>query len=179
MSNPNPVATITINGKPVKAELFPLEAPNTVANFIALANSGFYDGLTFHRIIPGFVVQGGDPEGTGMGGPGYRIKGEFVRNGVMNTVKHVPGTLSMARSQHPDSAGSQFFIMVGDAEHLDEQYAGFGSVTEGMDTVDALAKAPTDFQDRPIQTQKIDSIRVETFGVEYPAPEKIADRRGR
>lgn len=167
----NPIVTIVINGKPVLAELLPEEAPNTVANFISLSNSGFYDGTTFHRVIPGFVIQGGDPEGTGTGGPGYSIKGEFSKNGFMNVIKHVPGTLSMARSQSPDSAGSQFFIMVGDAEFLDENYAGFGRVTEGMDTVYAVAKTATDYRDCPKETQTIDSIRVETFGTGYPAPE--------
>jgi peptidyl-prolyl cis-trans isomerase B (cyclophilin B) len=169
----NPVATFVINGKTVKAELFPKEAPNTVANFISLANSGFYDGLIFHRVIDGFMIQGGDPTGTGMGGPGYAIKGEFLRNGVENGLKHTAGTLSMARANNPNSAGSQFFIMVGKADHLDGLYAAFGQVTEGMEAVYAVAKTPVDQNDRPKSDCRMESVRVETFGVEYPAPKKL------
>ena len=155
------------NGSVIKAELYPEIAPNTVANFVHLVESGFYDGLIFHRVIPGFMIQGGDPTGTGMGGPGWRIKGEFSRNGVKNDLKHTRGVLSMARSMHPDSAGSQFFIMHEDAPHLDGQYAAFGKVIEGMDAVDAIANTETGAQDRPIREQKIKSATVETFGQTY------------
>ena len=164
----NPIVTFTMeNGSVIKAELYPEIAPNTVANFVHLVESGFYDGLIFHRVIPGFMIQGGDPTGTGMGGPGWRIKGEFARNGVKNDLKHTRGVLSMARSMHPDSAGSQFFIMHEDAPHLDGQYAAFGKVIEGMDAVDAIANTETGAQDRPIREQKIKSATVETFGQTY------------
>ena len=173
----NPVVTIKMaSGAVIKAELFPTLAPNTVNNFISLINKGFYNGLTFHRCIPGFVIQGGCPNGTGMGNPGYSIKGEFRMNGVMNTIKHTEGVLSMARSGHPDSAGSQFFIMVGDAPHLDGQYAAFGKITEGMDVVNKIAETRTGWQDRPVQAQVIKNIVVDTFGVEYPEPEKMPGR---
>ena len=164
-----PVATIEMaNGDVMKLELYPDVAPNTVANFIELANAGFYDGLIFHRVIPGFMIQGGDPQGTGMGGPGYTIKGEFARNGFrQNNLKHSRGVLSMARSMMPNSAGSQFFIMHADAPHLDGDYAAFGKVTEGMDVVDAIAAAPTGFQDRPMSEQKIKKATVDTFGETY------------
>ncbi len=171
----NPVVTITMeNGSVIKAELYPEIAPNTVNNFLALAGSGFYDGLIFHRVIPGFMIQGGDPEGTGMGGPGYSIKGEFRRNGFkQNTLRHTAGVLSMARAMNPNSAGSQFFIMHKDAPHLDGEYAAFGKVIEGMDVVDAIAGVETDYSDRPMDDQKIASMTVETFGTDYPAPEKV------
>ena len=164
----NPIVTITMeNGKVIKAELYPDVAPNTVANFVTLVRKGFYNGLIFHRVIPGFMIQGGDPTGTGMGGPGYRIVGEFRLNGVKNDLKHTRGVLSMARSMHPDSAGSQFFIMHEAAPHLDGQYAAFGKVIEGMDAVDAIANTETGAQDRPIREQKIKSATVETFGQAY------------
>ncbi len=167
----NPIITITMeNGGVIKAELYPDIAPNTVNNFISLVQKGFYNGLIFHRVIPGFMIQGGCPEGTGMGGPGYRIKGEFARNGVVNQLKHTAGVLSMARAMHPDSAGSQFFIMHAAAPHLDGEYAAFGKVTEGMDVVDAIAKVPTDYSDRPLEVQRIASITVDTFGVTYKEP---------
>ena len=162
----NPIVTIEMeNGGVIEAELYPEIAPNTVANFVTLVASGFYDGLIFHRVIPGFMIQGGDPQGTGMGGPGYSIKGEFARNGFkQNTLKHTRGVLSMARSMMPNSAGSQFFIMHANAPHLDGDYAAFGKVTEGMDVVDAIAAARTDFQDRPVEEQKIKKATVDTFG---------------
>ena len=164
----NPIVTFTMeNGKVIKAELYPDVAPNTVANFVSLVEKGFYNGLIFHRVIPGFMIQGGDPTGTGMGGPGYRIAGEFRLNGFKNDLKHTRGVLSMARSMHPDSAGSQFFIMHEDAPHLDGQYAAFGKVIEGMDAVDAIANTETGAQDRPIREQKIKSATVETFGQAY------------
>ncbi len=165
----NPIVTITMeNGGVIKAELYPEIAPNTVANFVSLVESGFYDGLIFHRVIPGFMIQGGDPQGTGMGGPGYTIKGEFARNGFrQNNLKHTRGVLSMARSMMPNSAGSQFFIMHANAPHLDGDYAAFGKVTEGMDVVDAIAKTPTGYQDRPVREQKIRTATVETFGEQY------------
>ena len=167
----NPIITITMeNGGVIKAELYPDIAPNTVNNFISLVQKGFYNGLIFHRVIPGLMIQGGCPEGTGMGGPGYRIKGEFARNGVVNQLKHTAGVLSMARAMHPDSAGSQFFIMHAAAPHLDGEYAAFGKVTEGMDVVDAIAKVPTDYSDRPLEVQRIASITVDTFGVTYKEP---------
>ena len=171
----NPIATIIINGNTIKCELEPKEAPNTVANFISLANKGFYDGLIFHRVIDGFMIQGGDPTGTGMSGPGYSIKGEFSRNGVLNEISHEPGVISMARSNDPDSAGSQFFIMVGDGEFLNGQYAAFGRVTEGMEHVYGVAKCKTGSNDRPNEDQKIDSIKVETFGEDYGEPERRED----
>ena len=165
----NPMVTIEMeNGGIIKAELYPEVAPNTVANFVNLVQSGFYDGLIFHRVIPGFMIQGGDPQGTGMGGPGYTIKGEFARNGFkQNTLKHTRGVLSMARSMMPNSAGSQFFIMHANAPHLDGDYAAFGIVLEGMDVVDAIATTPTGFQDRPVQEQRMKRVTVDTDGVEY------------
>ena len=169
----NPVVTITMtNGDVMKAELYPEIAPNTVNNFISLVQKGFYDGLIFHRVIPGFMIQGGDPKGTGMGGPGYSIKGEFDMNGVKNSLKHTRGVLSMARSMMPNSAGSQFFIMHADAPHLDGQYAAFGKVIEGLDTVDKIASVRTGWQDKPGEDQKIQSMTVELFGETYPEPEK-------
>lgn len=156
------------NGDTMKGELYPENAPISAANFIAMANDGFYDGLIFHRVIPGFMIQGGDPDGTGMGGPGWRIKGEFAQNGVPNPIRHTRGVLSMARSGHPDSAGSQFFVMVDDARHLDDNYAAFGKVTEGMEAADAIVAAQTDRNDRPKVPQMIESIRVDTFGEDYP-----------
>ncbi|MBR7188579.1 MAG: peptidylprolyl isomerase [Clostridia bacterium] len=165
----NPIVTIEMeDGGRIVAELYPEIAPNTVANFVNLVESGFYNGLIFHRVIPGFMIQGGDPQGTGMGGPGYSIKGEFARNGFrQNNLKHTRGVLSMARSMMPNSAGSQFFIMHANAPHLDGDYAGFGKVTEGMDVVDAIAQTPTGFQDRPVREQRIKAATVETFGETY------------
>lgn len=169
----NPVVTITMeNGDVMKAELYPQIAPNTVNNFISLVKKGFYDGLIFHRVINGFMIQGGCPNGTGMGGPGYSIKGEFTQNGFSNQFKHAPGVLSMARAMHPDSAGSQFFIMHKAAPHLDGAYAAFGKVTEGIDIVNKIAETETDFRDKPLDPQVIKSMTVETFGEEYPEPEK-------
>jgi peptidyl-prolyl cis-trans isomerase B (cyclophilin B) len=169
----NPIVTITMeNGDVMKAELYPEIAPNTVNNFISLIKKGFYDGVIFHRVIRGFMLQGGDPEGTGAGGPGYEIKGEFSHNGFPNDLKHTPGVLSMARTMIPDSAGSQFFIMHQAAPHLDGEYAAFGKITEGMDVVNRIAEEPTDFRDRPLEDQVMKSVTVETFGVEYPEPEK-------
>ena len=169
----NPIVTITMeNGDVIKAELYPDIAPNTVNNFISLVKKGFYNGLNFHRIINGFMIQGGCPEGTGMGGPNYSIKGEFSQNGFKNDLKHTEGVLSMARSMRPDSAGSQFFIMHKAAPHLDGAYAAFGKVIEGMDVVNKIAEERTDYSDRPLKTQKIKSMTVDTFGVEYPEPEK-------
>lgn len=169
----NPVVTIIMeNGAVMKAELYPEVAPNTVNNFISLVKKGYYDGLIFHRVIRGFMIQGGCPQGTGMGGPGYSIKGEFSQNGFKNDLKHTEGVLSMARSMMPNSAGSQFFIMHKDAPHLDGAYAAFGKVTEGMDVVNKIAEERTDYSDRPLKTQKIKSMTVDTFGVEYPEPEK-------
>ena len=169
----NPVVTIIMeNGDVMKAELYPEVAPNTVNNFISLVKKGYYDGLIFHRVIRGFMIQGGCPQGTGMGGPGYSIKGEFSKNGFKNDLKHTEGVLSMARSMMPNSAGSQFFIMHKDAPHLDGAYAAFGKVTEGMDVVNKIAEERTDYSDRPLKTQKIKSMTVDTFGVEYPEPEK-------
>ena len=168
-----PIVTITMNnGGVMKAELYPEIAPNTVNNFIALANGGFYNGIIFHRVIEGFMIQGGDPTGTGMGGPGYSIKGEFSANGFKNDLKHSRGVLSMARSARPNSAGSQFFIMHDNAPHLDGQYAAFGKLTEGYDVLDAIAETRTDYSDRPYDEQRIKSMTVETFGVGYSAPEK-------
>lgn len=161
------------DGSVMKAELYPEVAPNTVNNFISLVNKGFYNGLIFHRVIAGFMIQGGDPEGTGMGGPGYSIKGEFDINGFNNDLKHTTGVLSMARSQHPDSAGSQFFIMHKDAPHLDGQYAAFGMLTEGLDALNKIAEVQTDWSDRPRTPQIMDTVTVETFGVEYPTPETL------
>ena len=170
----NPIVTITMeNGGVIKAELYPEIAPNTVNNFIDLINRGFYDGLIFHRVIPGLMIQGGDPEGNGMGGPGYSIKGEFSRNGFKNELKHTKGVLSMARTMDPSSAGSQFFIMVEDAPHLDGQYASFGKVIEGMEVADEIVNAKTDYSDRPYEDQVIKSMTVETFGETYSEPEII------
>ncbi len=169
----NPTITITMeSGDIIKAELYPDVAPNTVNNFLSLVNKGFYDGLIFHRVINGFMIQGGCPDGTGMGGPGYQIKGEFLQNGFPNELKHTPGVLSMARAMHPDSAGSQFFIMHQTSPHLDGAYAAFGKVIEGMDVVNKIAETPTDYQDRPVSEQKIKSIVADTNGKEYPEPEK-------
>ena len=176
----NPTFKITMeNGGIIEGELYPEKAPQSVANFIDLCQHNYYDGLIFHRVIPGFMIQGGCPEGTGMGGPGYCIKGEFFFNGIKNDLKHKRGVLSMARSQSPNSAGSQFFIMHEDGDFLDGQYAAFGAVTEGMDVVDEIAAVKTNMQDRPLRDQKIVSITVETFGEEYPEPDKLKDPYGR
>lgn len=170
----NPVVTITMkDGGVIKVELYPDKAPNTVNNFISLANHNFYDGLIFHRVISGFMIQGGDPEGTGMGGPGYSIKGEFSQNRFNNDLKHERGVISMARSMMPDSAGSQFFIMHQDAPHLDGAYAAFGKVIEGMDVVDRIADTATDYSDRPREDQVMETVTVETFGQEYDEPEIV------
>ncbi|MGN0475000.1 MAG: peptidylprolyl isomerase [Acutalibacteraceae bacterium] len=169
----NPVVTIEMqNGGIIKAELYPEIAPNTVNNFISLVKKGYYDGICFHRVISGFMIQGGCPEGTGMGGPGYCIKGEFMQNGFANPLKHTPGVLSMARTNMPNSAGSQFFIMHAAAPYLDGQYAAFGKVTEGMDTVNAIAETRTNYADKPLEPQVMKKVTVETFGVEYPEPTK-------
>ena len=169
----NPIVTITMeNGDVIKAELYPDIAPNTVTNFISLVKKGFYNGLNFHRIINGFMIQGGCPEGTGMGGPNYSIKGEFSQNGFKNDLKHTEGVLSMARSMRPDSAGSQFFIMHKAAPHLDGAYAAFGKVIEGMDVVNKIATTRTTYGDRPVKEQKMASVTVDTFGIDYPEPEK-------
>ena len=169
----NPIVTIEMeNGGVIRAELYPEVAPNTVRNFVSLVQKGFYDGTIFHRVIPGFMIQGGDPEGTGMGGPGYEIRGEFTANGFQNDLNHTRGVLSMARTAAPDSAGSQFFIMHEAAPHLDGAYAAFGKVTEGMDVVNAIAAVPTNYNDRPLETQRMKKVTVETFGEEYPEPEK-------
>ena len=176
----NPIATIEMeNGGTIVCELYPDLAPESVRNFISLANKGFYDGLIFHRVISGFMIQGGCPQGTGMGGPGYCIKGEFKLNGVKNNLSHKRGVLSMARAQSPNSAGSQFFIMHADGEFLDGQYAAFGKVTSGMDVVDEIAATETNSQDRPLSEQKIKSITVDTQGETYPEPEKLKDPYGR
>jgi peptidyl-prolyl cis-trans isomerase B (cyclophilin B) len=170
----NPIVTITMeNGDVMKAELYPEIAPNTVNNFISLVRKGFYDGTGFHRVIKGFMLQGGDPEGTGMGGPGYSIRGEFTSNGFQNDLKHTAGVLSMARTMMPDSAGSQFFIMHKDAPHLDGEYAAFGKITEGMDVVNRIAEVQTDWSDKPMEPQVMKSVTVETFGTDYPEPEKM------
>ena len=171
-----PLVTIELdNGATVRAELYPEVAPNTVNSFISLIKRGFYDGLTFHRVIPGFMIQGGCPEGTGIGGPGYTIAGEFSRNGFRNDLKHTPGVLSMARSQHPDSAGSQFFIMVGTSPHLDGSYAAFGKVVSGYEEVESIAQVARDRNDKPLAPQRMKKITVELFGVEYPEPTIMAD----
>ena len=170
----NPIVTFEMeNGKVFKAELYPEVAPNTVNNFLSLVRKGFYDGVIFHRVIAGFMIQGGDPKGVGVGGPGYCIKGEFAANGVKNDLKHTRGVLSMARTQVPDSAGSQFFVMHADADYLDGQYAAFGKVIEGMDVVDEIASTRTDFRDKPLEEQKMKKVTAETFGVEYPEPVRI------
>ena len=169
----NPIITIEMeNGGKIKAELYPETAPNTVNNFLSLIQDGYYNGLIFHRVINGFMIQGGCPEGSGMGGPGYSIKGEFSENGFENNLKHTEGVLSMARSMMPDSAGSQFFIMHKASPHLDGQYAAFGKVIEGMDVVNKIATTNTDYSDRPLEEQVMKSVTVDTFGVEYPEPEK-------
>ena len=170
----NPIVTIEMeNGGVIRAELYPDVAPNSVNNFISLIQKGFYDGLIFHRCIPGFMIQGGCPQGSGMGGPGYSIKGEFAQNGFANDLAHDRGVLSMARAMHPDSAGSQFFIMVEKAPHLDGQYAAFGKVIEGREVADAIVSTKTDWNDRPRQEQKMKKVTVDTFGVDYPEPEKV------
>lgn len=174
MSNQNPIVTFTMeNGDVMKAELYPDVAPNTVNNFISLVKKGFYDGLIFHRVIAGFMIQGGDPEGSGIGSPGYSIKGEFNYNGVENNLKHSRGVLSMARAQHPDSASSQFFIMHADAPHLDGQYAAFGKLVEGEDVLDSIASIDTDWSDRPRTPQVMKTVTVDTFGVDYAEPETL------
>lgn len=173
MENKNPIVTIEMeNGDIIKAELYPDIAPNTVRNFLSLAGKGFYDGLIFHRVIRGFMIQGGDPDGNGTGGPGYSIKGEFARNGVVNELKHTKGVLSMARAQHPNSAGSQFFIMHQDTPQLDGDYAAFGKVIEGIENVDKIAEMPTDFMDRPLEDVVMKKVTAETFGGGYEEPEK-------
>ncbi|MCI8582546.1 MAG: peptidylprolyl isomerase [Dorea sp.] len=169
----NPIITIEMeNGDIMKAELYPEVAPNTVNNFISLVKNGYYDGLIFHRVIKGFMIQGGCPDGTGMGGPGYQIKGEFAQNGYANELRHTEGVLSMARAMHPDSAGSQFFIMHKDSPHLDGQYAAFGMLIEGMDVVNKIAAVSTDYSDRPMEPQIMKRVTVDTKGVDYPQPEK-------
>ena len=171
--NQNPIVTIEMeSGKVIKAELYPEIAPNTVNNFISLVKKGFYNGLIFHRVIPSFMIQGGCPDGTGMGGPGYSIKGEFANNGFKNDLKHTEGVLSMARSMMPNSAGSQFFIMHKTSPHLDGEYAAFGKVIEGMENVNEIAENQTDYSDRPVVDQVIKTMTVDTFGVDYPEPEK-------
>lgn len=172
----NPIVTFKTTKGSIKAELYPEIAPNTVNNFIALVKSGFYDGTIFHRVIPGFMIQGGDPEGTGMGGPGYGIKGEFPSNGFENNLKHTTGVLSMARSQMPNSAGSQFFIMVENAPHLDGQYAAFGKVIEGMDVAQAIVTSRRDRFDKPEEDQIMEKVTVDTFGIDYPEPETGPER---
>ena len=170
----NPIVTFEMeNGDIMKAELYPEIAPNTVNNFISLVQNGFYDGLIFHRVIRGFMIQGGCPDGTGMGGPGYTIKGEFSQNGFANDLRHTEGVLSMERAMHPDSAGSQFFIMHKNSPHLDGAYAAFGKITEGMDIVNKIAETATDYSDRPLEEQKMKKVTVDTMGVEYPAPERV------
>lgn len=169
----NPIITFTMeNGDVIKAELYPEIAPNMVKNFISLVNKGYYNGLIFHRVIRGFMIQGGCPDGTGMGGPGYQIQGEFSQNGFQNDLKHEPGVLSMARAMHPDSAGSQFFIMHQTSPHLEGAYAAFGKVIEGMDVVNKIAETATDFRDRPLEDQRMKEVTVETFGETYEEPEK-------
>ena len=170
----NPIVTFTMaDGGVIKAELYPEIAPTSVNNFISLIQKNYYDGLIFHRVIRGFMIQGGDPEGTGMGGPGYSIRGEFTQNGFENNLKHTAGVLSMARSMMPNSAGSQFFIMHKNAPHLDGAYAAFGKVIEGMEVVNAIAETPTDYSDRPMADQVMKTVTVDTFGVDYPEPEKM------
>lgn len=181
--NKNPIVTIEMeDGGIIKAELYPEIAPNTVNNFISLINKGYYDGVIFHRVIPGFMIQGGDPQGTGRGGPGYKIKGEFTNNGFTNNLKHTRGVLSMARQGNPynpksayDTAGSQFFIMVADAPHLDKDYASFGKVIEGMDVVDRIVSVNRNASDKPLKDQRMKKVTVETFGVSYPEPETIKE----
>lgn len=172
--NQNPIVSIEMeNGNVMKAELYPEIAPNTVNNFISLINKGFYDGVIFHRVIPGFMIQGGDPDGSGMGGPDYSIKGEFSSNGFKNDLKHDKGILSMARTMAPNSAGSQFFLMVAKAPHLDGEYAAFGKVIEGIEEADAIVSVSRDRNDKPKDAQVMKKVTVETFGVEYPEPEKV------
>jgi len=174
MANQNPIVTITMeNGDVMKAELYPQITPNTVNNFISLIKKGFYDGLVFHRVISGFMIQGGDPQGTGAGGPGYAIPGEFSQNGFPNDIKHDIGILSMARAQHPDSAGSQFFVMHAPAPHLDGAYAAFGKLTEGVDVLNSIAALDVDWNDKPKKTQTMKTVEVEAFGVEYPEPKTL------
>ena len=172
----NPIVTFQTTAGTFKAELYPEIAPNTVNNFISLVKKGFYDGTIFHRVIPGFMIQGGDPEGSGMGGPGYGIKGEFAANGFKNDLRHTRGVLSMARSMRPNSAGSQFFVMVADAPHLDGQYAAFGKVIEGMEAADTIVSTKRDYSDRPYEDQIMEKVTVETFGVEYDEPEMGPER---
>lgn len=173
----NPIVTFEMeNGDIIKAELYPETAPNTVRNYISLVNKGFYNGLIFHRVIEGFMIQGGCPEGKGTGGPGYSIRGEFSSNGFENNLKHSAGVLSMARAMHPDSAGSQFFIMHKDAPHLDGQYAAFGKVIEGMDIVNKIAGTPTDWNDRPYESQTMKTVTVDTFGTTYEEPNILSER---
>ncbi|MEE1279898.1 MAG: peptidylprolyl isomerase [Oscillospiraceae bacterium] len=172
----NPIVTIKMQNAelaPIEIELYPEIAPNTVNNFVALVNDGFYNGIIFHRVIPGFMIQGGDPEGVGIGGPGYSIKGEFAANGFENNLKHTRGVISMARAMDPDSAGSQFFLMHKDAPHLDGQYAAFGKVISGIETVDAIAAAARDFRDKPYEDQVMESVTVNTFGEAFPKPQTV------
>ena len=169
----NPIITITMqDGSVMKGELYPEIAPNTVNNFIGLIKKGYYNGLTFHRVIPGFMIQGGCPDGTGMGGPGYCIKGEFSQNGFKNDLKHTKGVLSMARTMAPNTAGSQFFIMHQTSPHLDGAYAAFGKITEGLEVIDAIANVPTNYMDKPLKDQVISTMEIDTLGVDYPEPEK-------
>lgn len=171
----NPIVTIEMeNGDIMKAELYPKIAPNTVNNFVSLIKKGYYDGVIFHRVIRGFMIQGGDPQGNGTGGPGYCIKGEFSHNGFQNDLKHTPGVLSMARTMIPDSAGSQFFIMHETSPHLDGEYAAFGKVIEGLDVVDKIAQVKTDYADRPMEDQVMKRVTVDTFGIDYPEPETVS-----
>ena len=170
----NPIVSFEMeNGKVFRAELYPETAPNTVNNFISLVKKGYYDGVIFHRVIPGFMIQGGDPNGTGTGGPGYSIRGEFGSNGFQNPLKHDRGVLSMARTMVPDSAGSQFFVMVAPAPHLDNDYAAFGKVIEGIEVADEIVSSKRDWMDKPLKPQRMKTVTVETFGVEYPEPEKV------
>jgi len=170
----NPIVTIEFeNGNTMQVELYPKIAPNTVANFISLVKKGFYDGVIFHRVIPGFMIQGGDPNGVGIGGPGYSIRGEFSANGFENKLNHLRGVISMARTQDPNSAGSQFFIMVDDAPHLDGQYAAFGQVISSMDEADRIVRCRRDLRDKPLEPQMMKKVTVDTFGEEYPEPEKV------
>ena len=174
METKNPIVTIEMeNGKKIVAELYPHIAPNTVKNFVSLIEKGYYNGVGFHRVIPGFMIQGGCPNGNGMGGPGYSIKGEFTNNGFTNNLKHERGVLSMARTMNPNSAGSQFFIMHQTSPHWDGDYAAFGKIIEGMDVINKIAEVPTSFSDRPIKEQAMDTVTVDCFGVEYPEPEKL------
>lgn len=176
MENKNPQVTFEMeSGKTFVAELYPEIAPNTVNNFISLIKKGYYDGIIFHRVIKGFMIQGGDPDGTGAGGPGYAIRGEFTSNGFINDLKHEPGVLSMARTMAPNSAGSQFFVMHKTSPHLDGEYAGFGKVVDGMDVVDEIASVRTDFRDKPQDEQKMKRVTVDTFGVDYPEPDKLGE----